>query len=252
MGKVYLGTHDFSGATVSGAGGLSWGDTITAAAGTGIGITNTGTATAIVVTATSNGDGLVVNYGAAADASTNGVKIDNASTSAPEGNNLMLGVSYSMSYDGFSNNTRSMVDFYHNRNNTAAAGTLTDTWKVLNVRSNARQNTGGGTYVYSGRALNIEHTALEQAGTLEDTSHALYVDHETHYDGAETWAVYISHDNEGTAAAGGIDMSSFSAGENLLKVPTDATDPTGAGAAADGRIAVSVAGVASYLAYYTA
>ena len=60
--------------------------------------------------------------------------------------------------------------------------------------------------------------------------------------------VKIDNSNEGSGQAVGIEFNSFKTG--IFAVAADATDPTGAGGAATGRIPIVVGGALKYLPYY--
>lgn len=64
------------------------------------------------------------------------------------------------------------------------------------------------------------------------------------------YAHYVSSTNSGAGVGGGIDMGDMANTDIFFKVPVDATDPTGGGAAGTGRILINVGGVNRYLAYY--
>jgi hypothetical protein len=64
------------------------------------------------------------------------------------------------------------------------------------------------------------------------------------------WAVSIDSDNAGAGIGGGIDFSNMGGGDVKFKFVADATDPTGGGGAANGRIAIDVGGSIVYIPYY--
>jgi len=120
-----------------------------------------------------------------------------------------------------------------------------------------------------GHGMEIDKQGAGSASGLKitmnstSTGHGLYIDSNSTSNSAYALAItrdgnsagqiigmLMSVDNVGAGGVLGIDLSSFSAGEPIINVTTDATDPTGGGGAAAGRIAINVNGVLKYLAYY--
>ncbi len=82
------------------------------------------------------------------------------------------------------------------------------------------------------------------------TNNAHYIENATTANNTRTWAQKIVSDNAGTGTAlpGGIDLSTMSVDEPLLKAPTDAITTAGA---VTGQIAIDIGGTTYYLPYYT-
>jgi len=129
------------------------------------------------------------------------------------------------------------------------AGTYIEDWDVVRIQRDST-TAGTATGTEAGALLKLVNTATETAGTLLDTTIALEIAHGVHADATDVYAIKITSDNSGTGNPGGIDFSSFTAGEPIFKFVADATDPTGAGGAATGRIACDIGGATVYLAYY--
>jgi len=102
-------------------------------------------------------------------------------------------------------------------------------------------------------AINIDMDANGKAIYLDmdDTGSnpSVHIDRDGN-NATKIWGLQIDVDNAGAGGVGGIDLSSLSAGEAILKLIADAVDPTAGGAAATGRVAVDVGGTIKYLAYY--
>jgi len=79
---------------------------------------------------------------------------------------------------------------------------------------------------------------------------ALYIDKDVAVNDTRTWAMQIDSDNSGTGTAlpGGIDMSSFSVDEPLIKAVADAVSTAGT---LSQQIAVDIGGTTYYLYAYT-
>lgn len=90
--------------------------------------------------------------------------------------------------------------------------------------------------------LKITNAGTQQAISIDDnstgTAFSIYIDKDGN-NAARIWALGIDCDNAGAGGPGGIDMSTFTAGEPLLHVPVDAT----AVGNSYGRMAVYVVGV---------
>lgn len=144
----------------------------------------------------------------------------------------------------------------HVTNTTVFTGT-TNTSNVYIELPNAAASGDclGLSHVGTGIALRITKTGSAGNAQFIDmddtgTSAGLYIDRDGN-NAAKIFGLKIDVDNAGSGnLVGGIDLSSFAAGEALLKVVADATDPTAGGGAAVGRIAIDVAGDIKYVAYY--
>jgi hypothetical protein len=146
--------------------------------------------------------------------------------------------------------------------------------------------TGYGAYVYSNSSgftssnglarVYVDHASatgialvVTQDGTgtavnidANGTGKGMFVDHDdtgtnpsVHIDrdgnnAAAVSGLKVDVDNAGAGGVVGIDLSSMSTGEANFKFVADATDPTGGGGAATGRIAIDIGGSVKYLAYY--
>ncbi len=122
---------------------------------------------------------------------------------------------------------------------------LSDDQKVLAI---SNDGSGDALYIYN---RDTTHTSNPKGLNILSYSNdnSLYIDQSSN-SASEEFAVYIRCNNSGAGAPGGIDMSSFSAGEAVMALVADATDPTSGGGAATGRVAVSIDGSIKYLAYY--
>jgi hypothetical protein len=65
-------------------------------------------------------------------------------------------------------------------------------------------------------------------------------------------AIRIDVDNAGAGDGVGIDFSSMGSPNKPFKFTANATDPTGGGGAADGRVPIDIGGVTKYFAYWDA
>jgi len=105
----------------------------------------------------------------------------------------------------------------------------------------------GGTITRAYGFLARNHT---NAGGTLGTAYGLYVEAQTA--ATNNYGIYIA--GGGTYAIwSDAGLNRFDGdGTDVFELPADATDPTGGGAAADGRIPVSIGGVTKYIAYYDA
>ena len=109
--------------------------------------------------------------------------------------------------------------------------------------------------------LNKSGVGVGNAGAITNagTGNGLYIDQNgvgvsLHLDtdvndGAAIFAQLVQCTNAGAGIAGGIDLSDANL-DRVIKVAADATDPTGDGGAATGRIPIDVGGATVYIAYY--
>jgi len=67
---------------------------------------------------------------------------------------------------------------------------------------------------------------------------------------SEIVGLAINVNNAGAGEPVGIDFASMAQGEAAFRFIADATDPTGGGAAATGRVAIDIGGSVVYMAYY--
>ena len=95
--------------------------------------------------------------------------------------------------------------------------------------------------------LKLATTLTQTAGTLISSGYALDISHNTRIASTRTWAARIVHNNAGASGlACGIDLSSFSVDEPIVKVVADAITTAGAVA---GQIAIDIGGTTYYIAY---
>lgn len=154
-----------------------------------------------------------------------------------------------------------------------ASNTLT-TGSMINVATNALTTgrlltlTHNGTDTSSRELLKITNDNTAATGTIplyikqDSTGSAFFIDSngvtgnaieiDQNSDSASNiYAMKIVSDNAGAGSPGGIDFTGMSAGEFFFAFPTDATDPTGGGGAATGRIAIKDGGgTTRYIPYY--
>lgn len=109
-------------------------------------------------------------------------------------------------------------------------------------------NNGGGTNLSILNSGSSSGTSIDVSNT---TNSGTAIDVFASNDSAsDIPVVKINGGNSGAGNTIGIDFSSMSAGEYIFSVPADATDPTGGGGAATGRIAVKIGGATRYIPYY--
>ena len=128
---------------------------------------------------------------------------------------------------------------------TRTSGTLNSTQPIMRILQYDSDHSGDNIYIDNdgtGKSIHIDHDDDGSADTV-------HIDRDGN-NAAQIWAMEIDCDNAGAGVPAGIDMSSFSAGEEVFAFPTDATDPTGGGGAATGRIAIDVGGATVYIPYY--
>lgn len=146
------------------------------------------------------------------------------------------GVFITTSFDQTSNNaTRGLMNIHNDRTGSAAI--------PLQLRMSGGNDAFQIDMNSNNRALFVDH---DDTGTTS----SLYVDRDGN-NAAKIWGVQVDVDNAGAGGVGGIDLSSFSTGEAVLKFVADATDPTAGGGAAIGQIAIDIGGTIRHLAYYT-
>lgn len=118
--------------------------------------------------------------------------------------------------------TGNVAKFAQSLDETRSSGTTTSDNDVVLISKTAINTTASGTHASLGAALKIESTATETAGTLTEDSFAIEIATNARSSSA-SYAVSITHDNAGSGLAGGIDCSSFSLDEPILKFLTDTT-----------------------------
>ena len=100
--------------------------------------------------------------------------------------------------------------------------------------------------------LKVINDGTGDAVVIDQNANAngLYIDKDCTVNDTRTWAAKVDSDNAGTGTAlgCGIDMSSFSVDEPLLKVVADAITSLGT---LSGQFAIDVAGTTYYVPYYT-
>ena len=120
--------------------------------------------------------------------------------------------------------TGNVGNFTSSVDETRSSGTTTMTdFNTVTISRTSINTTAGGTLAMDGAALLITTTSTETAGTLTDGSFALEIVDNARDDGEGVFAVSITCDNPGTDFAGGIDMTSFSVDEPLIKFITDSS-----------------------------
>lgn len=223
--------------------------------------TNVGTDGAIHIENTGNtgiGLGVYTNIGATADAALVSIKVDNASFDQ----SAVL-----IENDGVGNSlyviTRGILGAAQRGLYIEQIGNLSvDNVDAAIVYSNTAHTHAGTSMLRLwsdnpaalSRGLWINHDSIGEAILVDsdqpgDTVSAVYIDRDGN-SAVKLFSMKLDCDNAGAGGVGGIDFSSFSAGEALLRVVADATDPTAGGGAAVGRIAIDVGGVVKYVAYY--
>lgn len=145
---------------------------------------------------------------------------------ASDGDALTTGGFFNLSSNSSNASARNLGYIFNQ--NSAAAGAIN-----LNIRSD-------------GNAANA--VFVDCNGT---TSTGVFVDCDGNSAGNQVVGIRVQVDNAGASTdVVGVDFNDFTAGEPVMRVPTDNTDPTGAGGAATGRIAIRVGAAIRYLAYY--
>lgn len=109
----------------------------------------------------------------------------------------------------------------------------------------ALEVTAGGTSL----AVGIINNSDEAAITIDNNSiaQAITIDMDCN-DASDRYAIKIMADNAGAGKPGGIDLSTFSSDEPLLKVPADAISSAGS---ISHQIPVNIGGTVFYLVAYT-
>lgn len=139
---------------------------------------------------------------------------------------------------------------YTNQIHTSSTAAL---FKIVNDNASATNRCFQLQQDASNIALYLDMNGNERAVLIDHddtgTQYSLVIDRDGN-NAAQIWAMQINCDNAGAGTPGGIDFGGFSTGEEVFKFVADATDPTGGGGAATGRIAVEVGGATVYLPYY--
>ncbi|MFA5350289.1 MAG: hypothetical protein WC357_03025 [Candidatus Omnitrophota bacterium] len=135
------------------------------------------------------------------------------------------------------------------RTNNRTSGTTADNFDTITVARTSVTTGAGGTFTVDGALLKLASTCTQTNGTLTDNTFAIEIAHNTFVASTRTWCVSITHNNAATdGLACGIDMSSFSVDEPLLKVVADAITNPGT---LTGQVAIDVGGTTYYIPYYT-
>ncbi len=137
------------------------------------------------------------------------------------------------------------LDIHGKSNAIYAARNESDADTALVYLNNDHANSTGDT-------LSARQDGIGRGVFIDQNANglALSIDKDCTIDNTRTWAAKVDSDNAGTGTAlgCGIDMSSFSVDEPILKVVADAV--TGAGTLS-GQIAIDVGGTTYYVPYYT-
>jgi len=189
----------------------------------------------------------------AMDALTTGKGVNIASTGEAITSGVLLDVDHTGSGDTLALFTGNVARFASSLDETRATGTTASDYDTVLISRTSINTTAGGTHTMAGAALKIETTSTETAGTLTDASYALEITHNARHDSADIYGISITADNPGTNAAGGIDLSSFAAGEptiNFVDGTASSIDPSAT--AETGWINIAVGGTIRYVPYYAA
>jgi hypothetical protein len=128
-----------------------------------------------------------------------------------------------------------------------STSTRSDDYDSMRIYRAAINTNASGTMNSAGSLLKLESASTETDGTLNADFTALEIDHNA-YHANDVYAVKITCNNADSGAAGGIDMSSFSVDEPLIKAVDDAVSSPGT---LTKQIAVDVGGTTYYLYAYT-
>jgi len=120
---------------------------------------------------------------------------------------------------------------------------LSDDQDVVQI---IQDGTGDGLYIYC-RETTASAKALNILG-YSDSGNPIYIDWTSDDDTNNIFAIDIRHNNVGTKLPGGIDMSSFSVDEPLIKATSDTINTAGT---LSEQIAVDIGGTVYYLYVYT-
>jgi len=164
------------------------------------------------------------NPGGASSATYLGGAFTARSTAANAQNftGAIFGLAFDARHQGTA--TASQVGGLRTQVGNTSTGIITE---AIGARILANYNTGGGS-IGTNYGIWVEN---QTAGTID---YGIYIA------GADTYALFV---DAGLARFDGN-------GTRVFELPADATDPTGGGGAAAGRIPVLIGGVTKYLAYY--
>jgi len=130
---------------------------------------------------------------------------------------------------------------------TDTSGTATMDFDAVLIERKDTMNGVGGTYDADGSLLKLESTPTQTLGTL--TSDVIGIEMALNsLSASDVYAMKVTNDNAGAGAPGGIDMSTFSVDEPLLKTVADAITTVGT---VSHQIAVDIGGTTYYLVAYT-
>jgi hypothetical protein len=172
----------------------------------------------LAVNALTSGTGIDIG---GMDAITTGKAVNIQSTGEAFTSGILLDVGHS----GDGSNaamTGNVAKFASSIDDTDTSGTATENYDVVLISRTDIMNGAGGTLDADGSLLKLESTATQTAGTLTSDVSAIEISHNTR-SASVPYAISITHNNAGAGSPGGIDMSSFSVDEPIIKFKTDAT-----------------------------
>jgi hypothetical protein len=155
------------------------------------------------------------------DAVTSGKAVNIQSTGEAFTSGILLDVGHSGD-GGNAAMTGNVAKFASSIDDTDTSGTATENYDVVLISRTDIMNGAGGTLDADGALLKLESTATQTAGTLTVDTSAIEISHNTR-SASVPYAITITHNNAGAGSPGGIDMSSFSVDEPIIKFKTDAT-----------------------------
>ena len=152
-------------------------------------------------------------------------------------------------YAGDLGNDRSVVRILTNQ---AFTGTNASAFQVYDGHATNSKPAAHIRKYGTGQAILVSKYAAGDAVTIDlnANGYGLYIDKDCSVDNTRTWAMRIDSDNAGAGSAlgCGIDLSTFSVDEPLLKVVDDAVSSPGT---LSKQVAIDVGGTTYYLYAYT-
>jgi len=130
---------------------------------------------------------------------------------------------------------------------TRTSGTTTFNYDLVEITRSESQTGAGGTLNSSGSVLKITSAGAQVAGTMTNNVMILEINQRSRH-ADDVYAIEITSINDGAGNPGGIDMSSFSVDEPLIKAVDDAVSSAGT---LSKQIAVDIGGTTYYIYAYT-
>lgn len=182
-----------------------------------------------------------------ADALTTGEGIDLSSSSVALTGGELSRFIYAASGDSLAAKTGSLYSFSASQTDTRTSGTSTENYDTVSIDRSNIMNGAGGTMDADGAVLRLANIATETAGTLTSDVVGLEMNI-NNSSSSDTFAISVISNNAGSGVPGGIDMSTFSVDEPVVKAVADAVSSAGT---LTHQIAIDIGGTIFYLNAFT-